>query len=265
MLGKQIISEKENIWFLPKVDHEKCIKCGQCVRLCSRDVFSIENMGSVVDKEKAKLCRGCLNCYHICPKKAIEVEEKIYAKTKSGVMSFYELAENRQSIRDYSSKPVSREDLVKCVEAARLAPTSRNSQQIRFILADSNEAKEKVANAVFFKGSRTNYFVMKNTPCFVLMLQEKSDFIMSGIPSSAFADVDTGLLAAYFCLQATELGLSTCILGKFDEEIAKELLNIPDDIKISLIISVGYATKDYVRCKMRKDLSEILSFNAYQN
>ncbi|RKY55058.1 MAG: NAD(P)H nitroreductase, partial [Candidatus Neomarinimicrobiota bacterium] len=51
-------------------------------------------------------------------------------------MDFIELVKKRRSTRKYSTKPISREIIDKCLEAARLAPSACNSQPWYFIVVD---------------------------------------------------------------------------------------------------------------------------------
>jgi len=76
--------------------------------------------------------------------------------------------------------------------------------------------------------------------------------------------IDIGIAAEHFCLQATELGLGTCMIGWFEEDKIKKLLQIPSDKSIGLLISVGYAAEGYPqRTKIRKPVEEIVQFNKY--
>jgi nitroreductase len=76
--------------------------------------------------------------------------------------------------------------------------------------------------------------------------------------------IDIGITAEHFCLQATELGLGTCMIGWFEEEKIKKLLQMPADKSIGLVISVGYAVEGYPqRTKIRKSMEEIVSYNKY--
>ena len=66
-------------------------------------------------------------------------------------MDFLEIMQQRHSCRSFDpAKSVSREDLLKIVEAGRLTPSGCNSQPWKFIVVDSPEAKEKLCDAVGF-------------------------------------------------------------------------------------------------------------------
>ena len=76
--------------------------------------------------------------------------------------------------------------------------------------------------------------------------------------------IDIGIAAEHFCLQATEEGLGTCMLGWFNEKPVQKLLGIPPKRRIGLIISLGYEPEDYrMREKIRKDKYKVISYNKY--
>jgi nitroreductase len=64
--------------------------------------------------------------------------------------------------------------------------------------------------------------------------------------------MDVGIAVGHFCLQATEEGLGTCIMGWFDEGKVKQLLGIPPKKRVELLIAVGYPAKEHFRDKSRK-------------
>jgi len=65
-------------------------------------------------------------------------------------------------------------------------------------------------------------------------------------------------------LQATEEGLGTCMLGWFDEQAVKTLLNVPENKNIPLLITLGYTSGDYLhRKKIRKSTNKVVKYNSY--
>jgi len=87
-------------------------------------------------------------------------------------MKFNELIITRQSDRKYISKPVSREIINKCIEAARLAPSASNSQPWTFVVVDDSEIKDKVAIKTFGPLKSFNRFVLK-APVIIAIVLEK--------------------------------------------------------------------------------------------
>ena len=99
-----------------------------------------------------------------------------------------------------------------------------------------------------------------SAPCLIVVTEEKAILMkkFDGIlPSQTFSQIDIGLACAHLCLQATDLGLSTCILGWFQEDKLKTLLHLPEQSKVRLVICLGYAANSHLRQKMRKDLNDI--------
>ncbi len=180
--------------------------------------------------------------------------------------SFLELVKHRQSMRKYTETPVPREDILKCIEAARLAPSASNSQPWKFIIVDEPDLKDQIAKLTYDKVIKFNKFADK-APAIVVITLEKAKTITRlgrAIKKKEWPLIDIGIAAEHFCLQADQMGLGTCMIGWFYEKKAKELLHVPEERSIALMISVGYPPENYrIREKRRKTLEEITSYNSY--
>ncbi len=179
-------------------------------------------------------------------------------------MSFLELCRKRQSVRRYREERVAREKIERCLEAARLAPSACNSQPWRFIIVDDPELKNQVASATFSRVVPFNRFTIKSPVIVVLVIEPGNISSRFGglIKDRQFNLLDAGITAEHFCLQATQEGLGTCIIGWFDEKKIKDILDIPSGKRIGLLISLGYPG-DRLREKDRKHMEEIRSYNSY--
>lgn len=181
-------------------------------------------------------------------------------------MTFQELINRRQSVRRYQNKPVEREKLQQLIEAVRFAPSASNSQPWKLILVDEPELKDKVAIATFSKLVAFNKFAPQASVMAVLVIEKPKMITQIGgsVKNREFPLIDIGIAAEHFCLQATDLGLSTCMLGWFNEKKIKQLLSIPKKKRIGLVITLGYETEDYKqREKIRKSVDEMSNFNSY--
>ncbi|HPS55011.1 MAG TPA: nitroreductase family protein [Sedimentisphaerales bacterium] len=182
-------------------------------------------------------------------------------------MDFLELANKRFSVRNYKETPVTKADIEKCIQAARLAPSACNSQPWKFIVIDEPELKKEVAKSAFNGPVPINKFAF-DAPVLIIITAEKQNLtakIGNIIKKKDFRLFDIGIAAEHFCLQAAELGLGTCMLGWFNEKNLKKLLSLPANRSIELIISMGYSQSDSVPSKNRKDLNQILTYNSYQS
>jgi nitroreductase len=181
-------------------------------------------------------------------------------------MIFKELILSRQSVRRYAETPVEAGKLNQCLEAARLAPSASNSQPWKFIVVDQEPLRTEVAKATFSDIKLINKFTLQ-APVLVVIVMEKAKLITRlamMVKKKEWPLIDIGIAAEHFCLQAAELGLGTCMIGWFEEDKIKKLLQIPSDKSIGLLISVGYAAEGYPqRTKIRKLVEEIVQFNKY--
>lgn len=175
-------------------------------------------------------------------------------------MNFTEISNARESARSYEDKIVSREDLEAIISETILAPSACNAQPWKFVVCDGETAK-KIPNCLK-TGLPINQWT-DEAPAFIVVCETKAKLMsMLELDSQFYAQMDVGIATATICYSATDKGLSTCIIGSFNQDALKELLNIPDDINIRLVISVGYASSD-LREKRRKNIDEIRSYNTF--
>jgi nitroreductase len=177
-------------------------------------------------------------------------------------MEFSELVRIRQSDRKYSDKPVEKEMILKCVEAARLAPSADNSQPWKFVIVDDSQLKGQIAACAALMG--LNRFAPQ-APVIVAVVLEKMNLpttLASVLVDKEFSLIDIGIAVNQFCLQAADSGLGTCIIGWFDEKKVKKLLHVDRGKRVPLLITLGYS-KSSTRKKTRKPVGEICSWNRY--
>jgi nitroreductase len=182
-------------------------------------------------------------------------------------MDLLELINLRQSDRKYINREVEEDKLLKCLEAGRMAPSASNSQPWTFVVVNQPGIREKVALATYGPLKSFNKFVPQAT-VIIAIVQEKKKIITEiggRIKDKDYALIDIGIAAENICLQAAELGLGTCMLGWFDEKKIKELLNVPKNKNIPLLITMGYTPDDYTnRKKIRKAYGKVVKFNTYK-
>jgi nitroreductase len=167
-------------------------------------------------------------------------------------MDVLEAIKTRRSIRTYNSeKEVEDEKIIKCVEAARWAPSASNTQPWELLIIKDKENREWLAE-IHPYGS-----FMSNSPVVVLFLGDPAKHEKYYFP-------DTSVAIQNFLLAAHALGLSTCWMGAFEvdfEEEVKEKLGIPTNLKTVGFVSLGYS--DHKPSKGRKELGEMVSLEKY--
>lgn len=177
-------------------------------------------------------------------------------------MEFSELVLKRQSDRKYAPKRVDREDIVRCLEAARMAPSACNSQPWKFVVVDDRAKLAELSEAAI--GLGMNRFTVQ-VPVLVAVVQEPMNMSAKAgslAKNKDYSMMDLGMAVENFCLQAAELGLGTCIMGWFDEKRVKKVLGVPRTRRVQLLIAMGHPDAPN-RQKVRKPLEEISSWNSY--
>ena len=177
-------------------------------------------------------------------------------------MDFSELVQKRQSDRKYAPKPVAREHILKCLEAARMAPSACNSQPWKFVVVDDRVKLIQISDAAI--GLGMNKFTVQ-VPVLVAVVQENMNLEAKAgavVKNKDYSMMDLGMAVENFCLQAAELGLGTCIMGWFDEKKVKEVLGVPRGRRVQLLIALGHPDAP-TRSKVRKPLEEMSSWNEY--
>ena len=176
--------------------------------------------------------------------------------------NFMDLVNSRYSCRDYCDKKVPREDILKCLEAARLAPSACNSQPWKFIIVDEPSLKAELTEAAFTAPYTASW--PKNAPLFLVVASNTGSFMTkvgNMVRDTRYYLLDLGIAIEHFVLQATELGLGTCWMGWFNEKGVKKVLGLPASSRVEIIMPIGYPNKKEEKKKIRKKMEEISRFN----
>ena len=169
-------------------------------------------------------------------------------------MNFLELAKARYSCKNFAPTPVEKEKLNEVLEAGRLAPTAKNNQPQHIYVLQSDESLALV-DAI--------------TPCrygapTVLAVAHDTTNVFEypgGIYNSGAEDA--AIVATHMVLAAKAVGLDTCWLNFFDPDKAKEILCLPENEAVTILIDVGYASdtaKPLPNHEKRKPLSETVTY-----
>jgi nitroreductase len=152
--------------------------------------------------------------------------------------TIHELIASRWSGRAYdSNKPVSRNDIISLIEAARWAPSCYGDQPWRFIVFDKTTDETSWQKAVdcLVEGNRA---WAKDAP--VLFLSCADSILTKNEKPNRFGQYDTGAATENLCLQAAALGLMVHQMGGYDADKARELFEIPERFTPMAMMTVGY-------------------------
>lgn len=191
----------------------------------------------------------------------------------------------RRSIRKFTDEPVSREDLMQIIEAARLSPSSINAQPWRFRLVTDRADIEWLSGpvtskqrwiagapavivccvdaAAYMKDSRTIIHALRDAGMiddeFLSEVENKYLSPVSEIPALVHASAALNLAIAMsaMMLRIVELGLGSTWVGRVDDQPVRKRLGLPDNVNVVALLPVGYPAES-PEARPRKSLDEIL-------
>lgn len=138
----------------------------------------------------------------------------------------------RHSIRGYLDRPVPADKLNRILEAARLSPSARNSQDREFVVVTDPARRQKLA-----KAASHQQFVAE-APVLIAAIATNPEYAM---PNGVVAyPMDAGIALDHITLAAVAEGLGTCWIGGYSQEAAREALNVPDSYVVAAILTLGY-------------------------
>ena len=171
----------------------------------------------------------------------------------------------RRSIRKFKEQKVPRELITEIVDTARYAPSWKNTQIARYIIIDDAEKIAELSSIECMANFAYNSKVAVAAPAIVLITYIKgvAGFDSDGTPStkkgSEWQMFDAGIAAQTFCLAAYEKGLGTVMMGYFDEDEIKKVIDIPQDQAVAAMIPIGYPNIN-PQAPVRKEADELVTF-----
>lgn len=183
-------------------------------------------------------------------------------------MAFLETVAARRSCRAYDpARPVEREKIERCLEAARRAPSASNGQPWKFVVVSDPGLRERVARSTHGALVSFNRFALQAPHLVVVVMEPTRALTRLGgfLKRRRFELLDLGMASMQLCLQAAEDGLGTCMLGWFGERAIRRVLAIPRGRRIALVITLGYPAEGWDPApRPRKPLDAVRSYDRYR-
>lgn len=175
----------------------------------------------------------------------------------------------RHSIRKYTDKQISREDLEKILEAGNYAPNAGGGQRSMLVGVHNKELTIKIGImnlAKFDRSKLLGSYVSKEQPSNIDDPTIKNGFYNApsvvaifGQNNFLFREADAFCCAENMILQATELGLASCIISRgaetFVSDEGKALLKeweVPENYSAICFVILGYIDGEQPQTKPRK-------------
>lgn len=164
-----------------------------------------------------------------------------------------------------SSKEVEHQAILKVLEAARAAPSARNTQPTRFVVVKDPQRVKSIVREAFSEGNQP----VAQAPVLIFICANPADGnVHDGVNYYHF---DAGLATENLVVAATDLGLATHIMTGFKEFVVKRLLGIPEEVRVIAATplscpaqgSYEKAAEERLASRKRKSLEEIVSWDSW--
>jgi len=179
-------------------------------------------------------------------------------------MDLMQAIKERRSVRKFKPDPVGDELLRTILEAGRWAPSWANTQCWRFIVIRDSAIKASLAQTRG-KGNPAGEAI-RNAPITIAIcgVLRESGFYKGEAPTEKgdWYMFDTALAAQNMMLTAYSLGLGTVAVGLFDAQKVSQILDMPENISVVLLMPLGYPDEE-PKNPGRKELPQLLSYDKY--
>jgi nitroreductase len=165
-------------------------------------------------------------------------------------MDFFELIQERYSVRRYKSTSVEDEKLNQVLEAARLAPTAANRQPFRVVVIETAGHEEELSTVY-----GAEWFT--DAPLVLCVCGVEAEAWVRSHDGKSYLDVDAAIVMDHIVLAATALGLGTCWIAAFNPDAAREVLDLPEGVEPIIFTPLGYPDTS-PGSKRRKDLDDLV-------
>ena len=152
----------------------------------------------------------------------------------------------RRSIRSFTDKPVSLDDLKKLVTAAKWAPTGSDRQEWKYVIINDPDVMKRVIMA---------------SP---LLRGKPKAAILICLEKARGGELEIGFPAQNAMLAAHALGIGSCAVLGFSRTAVRKILEIPEELEPTLLISLGYP-RDVPEPYPRRSWSESVFLNSCKN
>lgn len=159
-------------------------------------------------------------------------------------MNAVELITTRRSVRRYTDEVLSKELLTEIIDMAKMAPSWKNTQTLRYVVVQDEKIIAKLAEECMLD-FEYNQKTISQCKTVVLLCQVNGrcgyerDGSFSTSKGTGWEMFDAGIAAQTFCLSAWEKGIGSCILGIFDDARIAELISLPEGQTVAAVIPVG--------------------------
>ena len=174
----------------------------------------------------------------------------------AGGTDFLALSKSRRSVRKYKEKDVTKEQLIRLIDAAQSAPSGGNCQPWHFYVIKDKKIQAEIKE----KACGQDWILTASAFIVICTEAGRSEKNYGERGRDLYSIQDTAAAIQNILLCAKNMGLGTCWCGAFDEGKLSEILNLPEKFRPVGLIPVGYPADDSCPPQNRRPIEEIVTF-----
>jgi nitroreductase len=177
---------------------------------------------------------------------------------------FMDIVRQRRSIRWYTDEPVSEEALNTILEAGRWAQSWANTQCWEVIVLRDPAVKQAVQGAIP-EGNPSHRAVAAAPVLLAVCARMRRTGFYHGEACTKYGDwfmFDLGIFTQNIALAAHALGLGSVVLGLFDQDAAKQALDVPEGFEVVALIPLGHPAQTPAP-PPRRELQEFVHYDKF--
>lgn len=161
-------------------------------------------------------------------------------------MEFDSVIRKRHSVRSYTNKKANWRAAMEAIDSSIKGPFAGNMNHLKFLIIERPETIKKIA------GFAQQTWI---TEAQILVIVCSNDAFLEkqyGERGRVYSRQQAGAAILTFILKLVDLGIDSCWVGAYSDELIKQLLKIPENIQIEAIIPIGYENPKKIKKKSKK-------------
>lgn len=175
-------------------------------------------------------------------------------------MDFDAVVQKRKSVRSFKNKKSNWKEAILAIDSALQGPYAGNSNNLKFLLIEDKDKILKIARLA-------QQIWINEAPLLIIVCSDDSNLENTyGERGRIYSRQQAGAAIGTLLLKLTELGIDSCWVGSYSDELIKESLDIPGNIQIEAIIPIGQEQKRPGQEKRRKrEVGDSIYWENWQN
>jgi len=156
------------------------------------------------------------------------------------------ILQNRSYRRFEQKHKIEKDFLLNLVDLARLSPSARNQQALKFYISNETIKNEQIFLQLAWAGYLKDWNAPKEgeKPAAYIVIMADTNIAKADLPSWIYTDL--GIACQSILLGAVENELGGCIIAAVNRPKLSEILNLPENLKILSVVALGKPKEEII-------------------